>query len=401
MKRGRKKGENMAGQSNTERIIAIDVLRGFSLLGILLVNMPYFSLPVLYDKKEFNGLDHWTAVAIDIACEASFYPLFAFLFGFSMIVLRDRLRQRQLPFVRIFVRRFMFLLVVGLIHAFLIWFGDILISYALVGGILLLFANARPRAWLSGAIICFSVLHFSMVLLLGMTSGLEGTKEADHGNAALAAKAFYHYQNGTLSDIFWQRWNDWMYVNGSGGLLFTVATMLPICLFGGYVAQKRWVEEADRYTGVIRQVALLSLIAGLFLKTLPYFTIDNEFTAYIQNIFGGTSLACFYGTVILLLLQKNWWKQKLMIFQYIGKMSLTNYLLQSIVCTMLFYHYGLGWYGKMSMFAGTLLAIILYSVQLVISRQWLRHFQFGPMEWIWRCVSYGKRWAIYKQKRPS
>jgi uncharacterized protein len=401
MKRGRKKGENMAGQSNTERIIAIDVLRGFALLGILLVNMPYFSSSVLYDRKEFDGLDHWTSVVIDIACEASFYPLFAFLFGFSMIVFRDRLRQRQLPFIRIFARRFMFLFVVGLIHAFLIWFGDILISYALVGGILLLFVKARPRAWLAGAIICFSVLHFSMVLLLGTTIGLEGAKEAGHGNAALAAKALYHYQDGTLSDIFWQRWNDWMYVNGSGGLLFTVATMLPLCLFGGYVAQKRWIEEADRYTGVIRQVALLSLLVGLFLKTFPYLTINNEFTAYIQHIFGGTSLACFYGTVILLLLQKRWWKQKLMIFQYIGKMSLTNYLLQSIVCTMLFYHYGLGWYGKMSMFAGTMLAIILYGVQLVISWKWLRYFQFGPMEWIWRCVIYGKRWAIYKQKRPS
>ncbi|EZP78742.1 hypothetical protein H839_02701 [Parageobacillus genomosp. 1] len=391
----------MSQPSSEQRIIVIDVLRGFALLGILLVNMPHFSSPVLYDRKEFNGLDRWTAVIVDIACEASFYPLFAFLFGFSMVLFRHRLQQRHLPFEFILVRRLIALLAIGVVHAFGIWFGDILIPYALAGAILLLFFKTRPRVWLIGAMICFFIPHLLMLLLLGMTvfSGKEGSGEDQ--DVQLAAEAIDHYQNGSLSDIFWQRWNDWMYVNGSGGLLFTVMTVLPLCLIGGYVAQKRWIEEAERHTAVFRHVALLSLIAGLFLKTLPYFTVNNGFTMYIQNIFGGTSLACFYGTAIVLLFQKRRWKQQLIVFQYIGKMSLTNYLLQSLCCTLLFYHYGFGWYGKMGMFAGALLSLFLYSAQLVISRKWLRHFHFGPAEWVWRWVTYGKKPPLYKQKSPS
>ena len=85
-----------------------------------------------------------------------------------------------------------------------------------------------------------------------------------------------------------------------------------------------------------------------------------------------------------------------MVFQYIGKMSLTNYLLQSLCCTLLFYHYGFGWYGKMGVFAGALLALFLYSAQLVISRKWLMHFHYGPAEWVWRWVTYGKKPPLHK-----
>jgi uncharacterized protein len=397
VKRCGKKGEKMGKQTNHERITVIDVLRGFALLGIFLVNMPYFSSPVMYGNTKANSrLDDWTAAAIDVFCEASFYPIFAFLFGFGMIVFRDRLREKQLPFIQTFSRRLAMLFMIGGVHAFLIWFGDILIPYALAGGILLLFSQARPRTWLIGALACFFIPHFFMALLFGMMMFLEGAKETGDSGIRLAMEAVRNYQSGSMSDIFWQRWNDWMYVNGSSGLLFTVLTVLPLCLFGGYVAQKRWMEEAERYISVIRKMALWSFLAGIFLKLLPYFTVKNDFTEYIQNIFGGTVLACFYITLILLLFQKEKWRRKLIIFQYIGKMSLTNYLFQSVCCTLLFYGYGLGWYGRIGIFSGSMLAFLIYGVQLIGSQKWLQFFRIGPIEWIWRSVTYGKKQPFRK-----
>jgi uncharacterized protein len=387
----------MGKQANHERILVIDVLRGFALLGILMANMPHFSSPVMYGSTKTNSrLDDWTMAAIDVFCEASFYPLFAFLFGFSMILFRDRLRKKQLPFIQTFLRRLAMLLMFGIVHAFLIWFGDILISYAIAGGILLLFSQARPRTWMIGALVCFLIPHLFMALLFGMLMFLEGTKETGNGSIQLAMEAMRNYQSGSMSDIFWQRWNDWMYANGSGGLLFTVLTVLPLCLFGGYVAQKRWVEEAERYISIIKKIALWSLLLGIFLKLLPYFTVKNYFTEYIQNIFGGTALACFYGTAIILLFQKEKWRRKLIIFHHIGKMSLTNYLLQSVCCTLLFYSYGFGWYGHIGMFFGSMLVFLIYGVQLIGSQKWFQFFRIGPLEWIWRSVTYGKRQPFRK-----
>jgi uncharacterized protein len=387
----------MGKQANHERILVIDVLRGFALLGILMANMPHFSSPVMYGNTKTNSrLDDWTMAAVDVFCEASFYPLFAFLFGFSMILFRDRLRKKQLPFIQTFLRRLAMLLIFGIVHAFLIWFGDILISYAIAGGILLLFSQAPPRTWMIGALVCFLIPHLFMALLFGMLMFLEGTKETGNGSIQLAMEAMRNYQSGSMSDIFWQRWNDWMYANGSGGLLFTVLTVLPLCLFGGYVAQKRWMEEAERYISVIKKIALWSFLLGIFLKLLPYFTVKNDFTGYIQNIFGGTALACFYGTAIILLFQKEKWRRKLIIFHHTGKMSLTNYLLQSVCCTLLFYSYGFGWYGQIGMFFGSMLVFLIYGVQLIGSKKWLQFFRIGPLEWIWRSVTYGKRQPFRK-----
>jgi uncharacterized protein len=376
-----------------ERIEVIDVIRGFAIFGIFLVNMLDFSSPIMYVKPEDwwrSPIDRWTVTIIDIVAQASFYPLFALLFGVSMIVLRERVIGKGESFPPLFLRRLLALLVIGCIHAFFIWHGDILIAYALTGLVLLLFHRAHSRTWLVGAIIFFFVPHVVISLLLGLAV-LSGKNATFTNNEPLAIEALKHYRDGTVADIFWQRWNDWMYVNDMGGLLFTVMTLLAMCLFGGYIAQKQWFVYVEEHIRKMKTIWLFSLCIGVPLKLLPYLTEKNTWTEYVQDTFGGPVLSLFYATTIFLLFRKERWRKVLLPLAAVGRMSLTNYLFQSVFCTSLFYSYGLGLYGSVRPFYGLILTIALYFGQVIASERWLRSFRMGPVEWAWRAATYGKR----------
>ncbi|ARA97580.1 DUF418 domain-containing protein [Geobacillus thermodenitrificans] len=382
---------------SADRIAAVDVLRGFALFGILLVNMRYFSSPALYvEDVDGNTFNRVVAAAIDLLFEASAYPLFAFLFGFGTIVLCHRLHQRgERPFP-ILLRRFLLLLVIGIIHAFGLWFGDILIPYALAGLILLLFMNAPSYWWRMAALTGFFFFHILVILLLVMSMLAGGTETAE-GQAAEAAAALHHYQSGTFREVFWQRWHDWSYLNGDGGLLFTLLAVLPFCFLGGYAAKERWLEAGRYPTAALRRLMSGALCLGLVLKTIPYWAGSNTLTMYIQDNFGGAVLAVFYAIAAMLVCRKTNWQPVWRWLQDAGRMSLTHYLTQSLICTSLFYSYGLGWYGQLNEWQGALLAIGIYVASLWASHCWFTRFRFGPAEWLWRWGTYGMRPPFRRQ----
>ncbi|MDF9296921.1 DUF418 domain-containing protein [Geobacillus stearothermophilus] len=376
---------------STERIAAADVLRGFALLGILLVNMRYFSSPALYDDGvKGSDFDRVFVAVVDVLFEASAYPLFAFLFGFGAMTMFRRISSRGKRPIPILLRRFFLLLGIGMAHAFGLWFGDILIPYAVAGFIMFFLFAAPPHWWRTAAVAVFLLFHGLMVLLMALSMWTGGTKPVG-GHEAEAAAAVRHYQSGTFGDVFWQRWNDWMYINGDGGLLLTVLTVLPFCLLGGYAADQRWLE-ADRHSPAkLRRLMRWALCFGLALKTIPYWAGVNDLTMYIQNSFGGAALAVFYAAAAVFICGKRSWQRAWRWWQDVGKMSLTHYLAQSLVCTSLFYGYGLGWYGRTSAWQEMLIAFALYATQVWISRFWFARFHYGPVEWMWRWGTYGTR----------
>jgi len=376
---------------SAERIAAVDVLRGFALLGILLVNMRYFSSPALYVENVGDSVfNRAVAAAIDLLFEASAYPLFAFLFGFGTAVLCHRLRQRGKRPIPILLRRFLLLLVIGAVHAFGLWFGDILIPYALSGLLLLWFMNIPPRWWRAAALTGFFLFHSLMTVLLGI-SMLAGGTETANGREAEADAALRHYQSGTFRDVCWQRWHDWLYLNGDGGLLFTLLAVLPFCLLGAYAAKERWLEAGRYPDATLRLFMSGALCLGLALKTIPYWAGVNTLTMYIQDHFGGAALAMFYTAAAAFVCGRANWRPVWRWLQEAGRMSLTHYLAQSLICTSLFYSYGLGWYGRLNEWQEALLAIGIYAASLWISRCWFAQFRFGPVEWLWRWGTYGMR----------
>ncbi|MED4869782.1 DUF418 domain-containing protein [Geobacillus stearothermophilus] len=182
-----------------------------------------------------------------------------------------------------------------------------------------------------------------------------------------------------------------MYINDDGGLLLTVLTVLPFCLLGGYAADQRSLE-ADRHSPAkLRRLMRWALCFGLALKTIPYWAGVNNLTMYIQDSFGGAALAVFYAAAAVFVCGKRSWQRAWRWWQDVGKMSLTHYLAQSLVCTSLFYGYGLGWYGRTSAWQEMLIAFALYATQVWISRFWFARFHYGPVEWMWRWGTYGTR----------
>jgi uncharacterized protein len=375
---------------DNERINSIDTMRGFAILGIFLTNMLAFHSPMLY----LNPYVWWSTKSdqtiysfIDFFVQASFYPLFALLFGFGLIIMRERSVAKGFNFTPIAIRRLSMLLVIGCIHAFFIWHGDILINYAILGLIALLFLGMSGKALLLTGILTYMIPNILYGLLYFLATLVTPTNDYYHHDEAIKSVEFY--QNGTFWEITVQRFYDWSQVNLNSieTSLFLFFTIFPFLLIGAGISKLNVVSNNMQNKKAIKVLLLIFVIVGSLLKLLP-FVVRNRFSEYIQDIFGGPLLAVSYALVIILLMEKH--SARLQMFQAVGKLAISNYLFQSIVATLIFYNYGFGLYSKISVGTGTLLAITIFLVQAYISTKWVQNYQYGPVEWIWRAVSYWK-----------
>ncbi|WP_264736850.1 DUF418 domain-containing protein [Cytobacillus firmus] len=384
-----------------DRIISLDIMRGFAILGIFLVNMLSFHSPFLYiDPFEWwdSPADKAAYAFIDIFVQASFYPLFSMLFGYGLVILRERALAKSLWFGGMAARRFSLLLLIGIIHAFLLWHGDILINYAIFGFIFLLFVKMNGRNMLMTGILLYMIPNLLFALLLFATVLFVPADELSIYDPQAALASLQAYQKGSFSEVTAQRIEDWSGVNNLASLPIMLASIFPLFLIGGGAAKLRWLEETEKNRGFLRKIMLVSLAAGLLLKLLPYLLESNLVLDYVQDTFGGPLLAIAYGLGIALMIKSGKVPGILLPLSYVGKLSLSNYLFQSIISTFIFYSYGLGFYGKVSAFWGILLVIIIFAFQILASRFWAARYYYGPVEWLWRSFTYLK---IPKWKRKE
>ncbi|MBP3038688.1 DUF418 domain-containing protein [Bacillaceae bacterium Marseille-Q3522] len=383
------------------RIASLDMMRGFAIFGISLVNMLAFHSPVYYLQPfEWwqNPLDQSIYSFIDIFAQASFYPLFSMLFGYGIVILRERILQRSESFSLIAVRRFSLLLLFGCIHAWLIWHGDILFTYAVLGFIFLLFIKLNGKILLLLGSLLYLIPNLLLVLLMFATMMLVPADIINNNyyNHELAEASVAVYQSGSFSDITQQRIADWYYANNPVNFIFLTFSILPLFFIGAGAAKLKWLERVNFHKRKLFYTFLVTFTIGLLLKLLPYITGENIGINMLQDLFGGPLLAFSYGLSIALLAEKPRFRKILMPFSYAGRLSLSNYLLQSLIATAFFYGYGLGLYGKISVFTGTLLALAIFICEVLVSKIWLRRFYYGPFEWVWRSFTY---WKIPRWKR--
>ncbi|MBD8067590.1 DUF418 domain-containing protein [Bacillus sp. PS06] len=380
--------------SSTERIKVIDIIRGFAIFGIFLVNMPAFNSPSVYLQPEdwwSSALDLATLTFIDLFAQANFYTLFSFLFGFGMVLFQERAVQKGYSYPSLVTRRLLILLFIGCIHAFLIWHGDILISYAIIGALYLVFHKTKPTSLLVVSLLLIFVPTFLFFGLLMLVYLVEPTSLIPTYSSHLVEETTKIYSSGSFIEITMQRIQDWYYVNNLGNGLFLVFALLPMFLLGAYIAKKKWFAQVESHLLVIRRLLYISLVIAIPMKLLPYYTEKNIATDYVQDAIGGPAMALVYATTIVLLTRKKLWQSIFSPFGYVGRLPLSNYLFQSVMCTLIFYHYGLGFYGKVSPFFGVILTVVIFIVQLGISKWWLSRYQFGPVEWFWRTLTYGRK----------
>ena len=386
-----------------KRIAIIDTLRGIALLGIFFVNMPAFFSPWLYlNPSEYwkDGLDQALSVFVDLFFQGSFYPLFAFLFGYGAVLMSESLQGKGLSFPLYFSRRLLILLVFGMLHAFLIWHGDILMTYAVCGLVFLLFYKRKPGTMLAIGLVTYGMINGMLVLSsLSLNQGEALGILYDPEAVRISIEA---YQNGPYSELFNRRFTEWASVNGPFGMGLQLLSIVPMMLAGGALAKQKWLENAGDKKGMVAALAVCSLIFGLFLKLAPYLPSFKEYpytALLVQDQFGGPLLTLFYIAAIVLLGRLKTFRKTLTAVSYAGRLSLSNYLFQSLLSTSLFYSYGLGLYGQLSYKSGFCLVIFIYAGQLIFSKWWLERFRYGPAEYIWRWGTYGEKPVFRKGGR--
>ncbi|MFA9455317.1 DUF418 domain-containing protein [Halalkalibacter sp. AB-rgal2] len=382
-----------------ERLLELDVLRGIALFGILVVNMSYFSTPALLAdilglSKGEGLLNEIVVIIVTVAFEFKFVSLFSFLFGVGFALFLSRLENKEVHARSIYRRRIRFLLVVGLIHLFFFWYGDILTLYALIAFLLPFYLNKKSRTLLvwSGALLIMPLVLLSLLLLVGFDSGGSFPKVVGD----MYDQALYAYANGSAWEIFLQRLVDIAMIYQ--GYILMAPVILGLFLLGMYAWQSRLIANAKQHIGTMKQIrnysfcigfpfALLSIWAQSYVDYIssPYYVIQ-----YIGYSVSGPALALFYVSAIYVCMQSQRFRVIIAFFQPVGRMAFTNYLLQTLICTSLFYSYGLGLFGKIEAAAGFLLAVIIFIFQIFISRYWLSRNKMGPMEWLWRKYTYYK-----------
>lgn len=401
-------GEGMkdafAPLQESKRMLSIDILRGMAILGIFLVNMPSFHTPILY----INGVSYWDEswermlyIFSDIFAQASFYPLFAFLFGFGAIIIAVRSVDRGVSFPFLFMKRLCFLLAVGCLHAFFIWHGDILVNYAVFGFAFLFFYKWQGKylIWLGSFLYIVPFAVFGAFFLL--MSFVDGGLMEIQNDVAMMKQSLEIYSEGTFIEVTNQRMEDWYMVNNPTNAIFLFFSIFPFFLIGAGVAKQGWLQKASRYKRSLRTLAIISFLTGLAIKLLPYIMVNDYGTTFVQDYFGGPLLTMFYITAIALLVEKAWAYKLFYPLSFVGRMSMSNYLFQSIVCSLIFYSYGLGLYGKVTYTEGFLLMMAVFSIQLLLSYWWMKRFRFGPVEYVWRFITYGKKPVMKRgEERP-
>lgn len=403
---------HVAPTRQTERVLTIDILRGFALLGILLVNMEMFNTSiynfVLGQYPVHSQLDQAARWFIEFFAEGKFYSIFSFLFGLGMAIFMERAVIKGERFGPLWLRRMAALAAFGIIHALLFWVGDILLLYSLLGTLIfLLFRNRKPRTLVIWAGISLAVPILLNLLLMGALwaaqfapggaeAALAGMQAQEADWAARGAANSILYATGTFAQITAVRLDEatimWSITP------FMAFNVLATMLLGFAAGKAGWHKNIPARVPALRRIAIWGFIIGAIGNGLFVWGMEGanrmtvtptSFLATTGQAIGAPAFALAYMAALTLLLERPAWKARFAPVGNAGRMAITNYLLQSTVATLLFYGYGLGLFG-MGTFAGMLIALTIWLVQVGFSTWWLKRFRFGPVEWLWRVITYWK-----------
>jgi len=387
--------------SLAERITFIDVLRGMALFGIVTANMRAFAAPIAaYGDIQLlfpSRADVAAQFLVDAVFQGKFVSIFSFLFGLGFAMQMTRAAARGTRFLGFYPRRLLALGLFGLLHGALIWAGDILLTYSIAGAILLTLRNRSQKALLR---IAFSIMSLP-VLISTVFVGLyyspwrPAWMKAEPPDLAKFHHTIDIYAHGTLWQITLQRLADFQADLRSNLFAFYASALF---MLGMWVWRQGIVQNLPEYAPVFRRVAAWAIPVGLIVNVyvttlnivLPHGRISLAgWSAGVLWLPGAHLLAAGYMAALALLFLHPVWQRLLHPFAAVGQMALTNYLAQSVIFTTYFYHTGSGLYGTVGPAACLAYGAGLYFLQVVFSNIWLRFFRFGPMEWVWRGMTYG------------
>lgn len=411
-----------------ERITSIDVIRGFALLGILLMNIVGFGL---YNRAYDNptsaggadGLNLWTWIILHVVAEGKMRCLFSLVFGASVVLLTSRLEGRP-DAADIYYRRTLWLLVFGIVHSFLLWQGDILYPYAICALALYPFRNLRPKT-----LIIIGVVFMVALAAFNITRGFQRLDDYRTARAAaaraernerltqqerIAENYYYNLQaRRNPADEFLRRdaeqWHgDFLTVFKARSRLVLEFVSIPYyhpinfdiwgMMFLGMGLFKIGVLSARRSLGFYAGLMAGGYAVGFVVNSITaWLLVDANFDpvvhlfTYCVYDIGRLTVALGHLSLLLLLCQLGWMKWLTSRLGAVGQMAFTNYIMTSLICAFVFTGYGLGLYGELQRYQLYYVVAGISLFQLVVSPIWLRHYRFGPLEWCWRALTYWQR----------
>lgn len=393
-----------------ERIEVMDVLRGFALLGILLMNIEGFVGPLWESvtglNPELTGANRAVDWLIYVFVQGKFMTLFSLLFGMGFAVMLERAGARGDGGGKLYVRRLLALLGFGVAHALLLWAGDVLIAYALTGFVLLLlFRNVKASNLLIWA-VSFAVVLVVMLLALGLMMQLFAmTPEGKTMMAAQAADSVaiveaerQAYGSGTFLQATGQRAKDTVAMLSALPVFGLI--ILVMFLLGAWLVRAGVMRDTVAHAPLFRKMLLVGLLIGVPMMLFSAISMPTMETSEMSlrsmawqsmALIAGILMSLGYAAAIVLAMHRPVWHRRLSLLAPAGRMALTNYLMQSLVCTLIFYGYGLGFFEQLPRAWQPLFVIVLFAMQVAFSHWWLSRFRYGPMEWVWRWMTYGKR----------
>lgn len=371
--------EAQSGVPPAERIASLDILRGLALFGVLAVNVvTEFRVSIFqqflpgFEPPSF--VDRVAGVFVSQALELKAFALFSLLFGIGLAIQFERLSRGGRSFYFV-ARRLAVLLVFGLIHLLLVWNGDILTEYALAGLLVLPFLGA-PTVWVSW--VCVAVLCFYVVLpTMGLVSWPDiGTfqRQVAEANRVLATGSFGEIWRFNLEELrLLVPLHEFIFPRTAG-----------LFLLGVLAWRSGVLKDLSRFMPHLAIGSVAGIALGAALIARPG----------ISDRVGTVVLALGYACAVLALTQLPRVGRVLMVFAPLGKMAFTNYVMQSLVFSSIFFGWGLGLFGQLGAAQALLIGIVVYVLQMLFSAWWLRRFRYGPLEWTWRTLMYGERQAM-------
>ncbi len=389
-----------------ERIAAIDVLRGFAVLGILAMNVQSYSMisaaylnPAANEKLAGVGFPVW--VLTHVFFDTKFMSIFSMLFGAGMALMAERAASRGGSATGVHYRRQFWLLVLGLAHAHLIWYGDILVPYALCGFLLYSLRGLGPKKLIAAGFGMTAVAPALFLLTAAAipdmpAEAFDGLKQDWAPSAAEAAAEIDIYRSGWLTQMP-KRSTDAFYLETmiflimflwrSGGLMLVGMGFFKL----GVLSARRSTAFYRRMAGAGFALGLPIVVAGILWNTRHDFAFEySMFQGQTFNHVGSLGVFLGYVGLVMLAVRSGWLPGLQRRLQAAGRMAFTNYISQSVLCTLIFYGHGLGLFERVDRLGQIGIVAAIWVLQLAWSPWWLARFRFGPLEWLWRSLTYMK-----------
>ena len=385
-----------------ERIDLIDVVRGFALFGVLLSNLVWITTDMVLTDARLSQLpteplDRIVKPFVEFFVVHKFYTLFSFLFGLGFAIQLSRAEERGYNVVAVYARRVSILAGIGLAHIALVWYGDILLVYA-IGG----FGLLAVRHWNTRLLVTLA-LALALFARAAVDVSPHGAGTPDGANAE-KERRLEIFEGASYPAI--ARENTALFYGdlvGSGVGLFLLPQVFARFILGLCVGRRNWARRTTELRPTLRRLLPWAIGIGvvgngtaILIDHLQDWNVLGRDSFWVRagapvEEAGVLALALVYlGVLVLLFHRSAIWRRRLGYLAPAGRMALTNYLTQSVLYLVLLTGVGFGLYGDVGPAWCVALALIIFASQTAFSAWWLARYRFGPAEWVWRTLTYGQ-----------